>query len=251
MSMTEVAANIAVANQSLGLLGAKAIVLNGSTQNHTYCTTFFDDARDEILVAHKWNFAKKPAYAIQTTDRIFGYDNSFTKPTDCLRVLQIEQDPASEFEVEGDLIITDEGSTPSDWVTATAYLAGEYIQSDSSGATLTYLVDTAFTSSTEATDLTSYCTSAGADYEVLEVEYIYQHTTLGSWPIYVRQCLILNLARMLCSPIKQNEEVAHNLQGMLYGSSKTIGYLDVARSTDAHEGGAIAIQTNTWINARS
>ena len=51
MSMTENAANILLCNESLGLLGADVIELNGTTQNHKYCTIFFDDARDEILVA--------------------------------------------------------------------------------------------------------------------------------------------------------------------------------------------------------
>jgi len=255
MSMTDSTQNIAMCNESLGLLGAEAITLAATTeQNYIYCATFFDDARDEILTAHRWNFAKKRAFAIQTTDPLFGYDNAFTPPSDYLKILQIEEEPDAIFEVENALIITDEGTTPADWVTATDYLAGEYLQSDdtTSGTDLTYLVDTAFTSTatSETTDLDSYCTSQGADLEVLKVEYIYQHTTFSTWPVYAKQCLVLNLARMLCSPIKQSEDVAMNLQSMLYGSKKVTGYLDIARSTDAQEGGAIAIKTQTWLNAR-
>ena len=55
---------------------------------------------------------------------------------------------------------------------------------------------------------------------------------------------------MLCSPIKQSEDVSLNLQSMLYGSKKVTGYLDIARSLDAQEGGAIAIRTTKWLNAR-
>ena len=256
MSMTDSAQNIALANESLALLGAEAITLAATTeQNYVYCATFFDDARDEILTTHRWNFAKKRAYAIQTIDPLFGYDNAFTPPSDSLKVLQIEQDPAAVFEVENALIITDEGTTPSDWVTGTAYLAGEYLRSDdtASGTDLTYLVDTAFTSTatSETTDLASYCTSQGADYQVLEVEYIYQHTTYSTWPVYARQCNVINLARMLAPAIKQNEDAAAKLQAMLYGSRKVTGYLDTARSIDAQEGGAVALKTNTWINARN
>ena len=252
MSMTENAANISLSNQALGLLGSEDIVLNGSTQNHTYCTTFFDDARDEILVAHKWNFAKKRAYAIQTTDPLFGYDNAFTPPSDNLKILQIEQDPAAEFEIENALIITDEGATPSDWATATAYLAGEYV----SNSDVTYLCIVAHTSGTTADEpgagatTATYWTSSGGDYDTLEVEYIYQVTDLDSWPIYARRCFVLNLAVVLCSPIKQAEALAGDLQAMLYGSSKQIGYLNTARSLDAQEGGAIQIKTQTWIDAR-
>jgi len=251
MSMTENIANIAIANQALGLLGAEEIELDGSSQNHTYCTLFFDDARDEMLVAGKWNFAKTRGYAIQTTDPLFGYDNAFTVPDNCLKVLQIEEIPDAEFEVENALIVTDEGSNASDYdEDGVSYLAGEYISSGDSGSDLTYLVDTAFTSSDETTDLSSYCTSQGGDYKVLKIEYIYQHTTLSAWPVYAKQCFVLNLARMLCSPIKQDEKVALNLQSMLYGGKGLTGYLDTARSIDAQEGGITRFQTNTWIAAR-
>jgi hypothetical protein len=252
MSMTENDANIALCNQALDSLGADNIVKNGSSQNHTYCTTMFDDARDEILTAHKWNFAKKRAFAIQTTDPLFGYDNAFTPPSDYLKVWQIEEEPDAEFEVENALILTDEGTTPTAWASGEDYLAGEYIQSDDSGSDLTYLVNIAFTSTStsETTDLSTYCTSQGGDYQVLKVEYIYQHSTLGTWPVYAKQCFVINLARMLSSPIKQNETAALNLQAMLYGSKKVTGYLDVARSIDAREGGAIVMKTNTWIGSR-
>ena len=251
MSMTDNAANVAICNQALGMLGAQTIsVGSGTEQNHIYCTTFFDDARDEILGAHRWNFAKKRAYAIETTEPLFGFDKAYTKPSDCIKILQIEQVADAIFEVEGSLIVTNEGSTPSSWSSGTEYLAGEYLQSDDSGSTLTYLVDTAFTASTETTDLSSYCTSQGADLDVLEVEYIYQNTDVGNWPVYAKQCLITNLARMLCSPIKQDEEVAGNLQAMLYGGKGSLGYLDIARSHDAQEGGIQTFRTQTWLNAR-
>jgi len=248
--MTENAANIALCNQALGLLGAEAIVLSGSSTNHTYCTTFFDDCRDEILEGHPWNWGRKRAYAIQTTDPLFGYDNAFTVPSDCLRILKVADDPAAEWRREGDLIITDEGEDPPDWVTATDYLAGQYISSDDSGSDLTYLVDTAFTSSTETTDLSSYCTSQGDDYETLEVEYIYQVTDVSTYPKYLRWCVVLNLASKLASPIKQDTKAMLNFQTALYGSREVIGYMSLARSYDAQESGGVKIKTETWIDAR-
>lgn len=253
MSMTDNTANVSLANQSLGMLGADSITVgSGTEQNHIYATTFFDDARDEILTAHRWNFAKKRRYAIQTTDPIFGYNNAFTKPTDCLKVLQIEQVADAKFEVEGNLIITDEGSAALTWVTATDYVADQMVTNNS----ITYICILAHTSGDTddepgvgATTAT-YWTSQGGDYSVLEIEYIFQETTLSNWPVYASQAFVINLARMLASPIKQNEEVSLNLQAMLYGSSKVVGYLDVARSHDAQEGGAITIRTQTWLNAR-
>lgn len=247
MSMSENAANIALCNQALGLLGAEAIELSGTSTNHTYCTTFFDDSRDEMLASHPWNFARKRAFAIQTTDPLFGYDNAFTVPSDCLRVLKIADDPAAEFRREGDLILTDEGETPSDYDDDSVdYLAGQYV----SASDITYLVDTAFTSSDETTDLATYCTSQGGDYECLEVEYIYQVTDVSSYPPYLLKCCIYNLAIYLCSPIRQNETVALNLQSMLLGGPKVFGYLSTARSFDAQESGGVKIKTESWLDTR-
>ena len=251
--MTSNAANISVCNQYLGMLGAEEITVAGTTdQNHIYCTTFFDDARDEILAAARWNFAMKHAYAIQTTDPLFKWDNAFTYPTDGIKVWGIEEAPDAEWEVKAGLILTNEGATPSDWATATDFLAGQYIQSDDSGATLTYLVDTAFTSTatSETTDLSTYCTSAGADLDVLKVEYVYQRTDVDAWPISTRQALIINLARMLAPAVKQNEEASLNLQIMLYGSPKVTGYLQIARTTDAQESGPMSVTTRTLLTSR-
>lgn len=251
MSMTDNAANIALCNQSLGLLGAQAITLAATLEdNYVYCALYFDSARDEILEAHKWNKAKKRGYAVQTTSPVFGPDNAFTYPTDCLKVWMIEQDPLAKFEVEGELILTDEGHTPSGWVTATDYIAGQYLSSDDSGSDLTYLVDTSFTSDTETTDLAAYCTALASNLSVLEVEYVYQRTDVDAFPTYLYMCCMYDLAIKLAPAIKQNEKASVNLQALLYGSKKVTGYLDIARSIDAQEQGGVTITTNTWLDSR-
>ncbi|MCK5610269.1 hypothetical protein KAR91_50820 [Candidatus Pacearchaeota archaeon] len=252
MSMTDNAENVALCNQSLSLLGAKQITVgSGTEQNHIYCTTFFDDSRDEIIASHKWNFAKKRAFAIQTTDPLFGYDNAFTKPSDCVKVWMVEENALAKFEVEGGLILTSEGTTPVGYDDDSVdYLAGQYISSDDSGADLSYLVDTAFTSSSETSDLATYCTSAGADLSVLKVEYVYQATGVDSWPAYMYQCAVYNLALKIAPAIKQDEKAALNLQQMLFGSKNVIGYLDTARSIDAQEQGGVVITTSRFLDSR-
>ncbi len=250
MSMTENAANISACNQSLGMLGATEIVLNGSSQNHVYCTTFFDDARDEILAAHRWNFAKKRSYAIETTKPIFGWDNAFTRPSDCIKVWGIEEDPAALWEVEVSIILTNEGSAALSWELDKIFLAGQYITSDTSGSDLTYLVDTQFTGAVEATDLSTNATSQGADLDVLKIEYVFRRTDVDAWHISARQCLIINLARMLSSPIKQNEKASLNLQAMLYGGRDVTGYLSQARTFDAQESGIMQVTTRTLMDSR-
>ncbi len=258
MSMTENAANIAVCNLALGLLGAKSITLSGSSQNHTYCTLYFDDSRDEILVQHLWNWARKRAYAVQTTDPLWGlhdtsYAYNYTVPSDCLRLLTIDNDPDAKWAREGSVILTDRGDTPDDYSDDSEdYLAGEYITSDASGSDLTYSVDTAFTSSDETTDLANYCTALAANYRVLKTEYIYQVTDVSTYPQYMRKCLVWNLAIYLSSPILQGEATAStlNLQAALFGGPKNYGYLPMAKSIDAQEEGLKTISTNTLTGSR-
>ena len=252
MGAIDTAANIALCNQSLGFLGAEAIVLDGDSQNHIYCETFFESARDEILGAHKWNFAKKRTNAIQTTDPLFGYDNAFTKPSDCLKVWMIDEDPAAAFEVEGDLILTDVGETPSDWATATDYIVGNVVSNND----VTYTCIVAHTSG-DADDepgvgalTATYWNDEGDDYQYLPVEYVYQATDVASYPEYLYQCVVYNLALKLCSPIKQELKTASNLQAMLYGGPKILGYFNIACSIDAQEGGLVQIKTQTWLDAR-
>ncbi len=253
MSMSDNAANIAVCNQSLNMLGAEQITVGAITeQNYIYCASVFDDARDEILAAGRWNFAMKRAYALETTTPVFGWDEAFTKPTDSVKIWTIAQQQDARFVVEKDLILTDIGETPAGWITATDYVAGQYLSSDDSGTDLTYLVDTGFTSTStsETTDLSSFCTAQASNLSVLEVEYVYQRTDVDSWPVAPRQSLIINLARMLAPAIKQNEKGAETYQRMLYGGPKLTGYINIALSQDAQEGGIMVVATNTLMQSR-
>jgi len=247
MGAIDSTAIIALCNQALGLIGAKAIVLDGTSQNHAYCELFYLTDLYEILEMHTWNFAKKRAYALQTTDPLFGYDNAFTKPSDCVRMWRIDDDDAAVYEEEGTLILTDHGDGPPEYDDdGVDYLAGQYVSYED----VTYLVDTAFTSSDWTTDLAAYMTSQGDDYKILPVEYVYSLTTLSSWPYYAKRCLILKLAASVMTAIKQNEEAALNLQSMLLGGPKVLGYLDVARSADAQQHGLTKFNTGTFMNAR-
>ena len=298
MSMTSNTANIAVCNQSLGMLGAKEITVGGTTdQNHIYCTTFFDDARDEILAAHRWNFAKKRAFALETTKPLFGYDNAFTYPSDAIKIWGIDEAPDAEWELEGSLVLTNHGDRPKAWKTAEIYIVNDYVKvtpdtwatgvavidgqyllsgdliyevlvshttdtiandvtagnliSRDEGSEGTYLIAIAHTSDTVAADIAAgNLTPAGGDSEVLAVEYVYQRTDVDAWPISARQSLIINLARMLVPAVKQNEDAALKLQIMLYGSPKATGYLAIARTIDAQEGGIMSVTTRTLLTSR-
>lgn len=71
-------------------------------------------ARHEVLRAHRWNFASKRATLSQDEDTpAFGYDYQYTLPTDCLRVLEVNEvsgsgDPLDDWEIEGRKILIDD-----------------------------------------------------------------------------------------------------------------------------------------------
>lgn len=58
----------------------------------------WDMCRQALLRLHPWNFAKKQVELAELDDDdvpLFGYDNAFALPTDCLRVLKIDQEQSS------------------------------------------------------------------------------------------------------------------------------------------------------------
>lgn len=229
------------------MLGAKPIVIDTDSTNRTLCERFFEDSRDEVLVYHPWNYATKVGNAIETTVPLFGYNHAFIMPSDCLRVMKINDEADAKWRRQGNLILTNDGNTPATYSDdSVAYLAGEYITVDD----VTYLVDTAFTSSDETTDLAAYCTTQSGDYEYLSLEYIYQETDLSSYPPFLKKCIIFNLAIYLAPPIKQSEKTALDFQAMLYGSKKAVGFIQTACSLDAQEAGGTLITTNTFLDAR-
>ena len=250
MGLVDTATNISICNEALGLLAATPIVLNTASTNRTYCETFFARAYKEILAGHFWNFATKRAYAVQTTDPLFGYDNAFTTPSDCIRAWVIDDDREAEWKKVGTTIQTDRGDDPPAWADETAYIVGQYVTNDD----ITYVCIVAHTAGdddeepgTGANEAT-YWTSQSGDYKILKTEYVYDQSDLSAWPDYVIQCVVYNLAIKLAPPIKQNEEAAVNFQKMLLDPK--IGHLSLAKSSDAQESGGTQFMSDTFINAR-
>jgi hypothetical protein len=68
----------------------------------------WNDVRDEVLRDHPWNFAvKRASCARLAAAPAFEWDYQYQLPSDCLRVLHLE-DVDSDYQVEGDAILTDE-----------------------------------------------------------------------------------------------------------------------------------------------
>jgi len=245
MGVIDTATNISICNESLGLFGAEQIVIDTASQNRTYCETFFARAYKEILAAHFWNFATKRAYALETTSPLYGYDNAFTIPSDCIRTWVIDDNPLCNFKKVGSAIHTDSGDSPDTYSDdGVEYLAGQYV----SYSDVTYLVDTGFTSSDWTTDLASYMTTKTSDLKVIPIEYVYDQSDLSAWPDYVIQSVVYNLAIKVAPPITQNSDSAVNFQKLLYDPN--IGFLRNAKKFDAQESGGQKVYTNAWLNSR-
>jgi hypothetical protein len=99
---------VEICNAALISLGADTIAsLTDDTKEARLCNQRYTPSRDAVLRAHPWNCASKRAnVAPVSTSPIWGYDNAFNYPSDCLRVLGLE-DPAQPFVIEGKQILSD------------------------------------------------------------------------------------------------------------------------------------------------
>jgi hypothetical protein len=72
------------------------------------CSVFYPLMRDEMVVAHPWNFAMKRAdISAQLADTpSFGYDYAYQLPTDCLRVWELVDSKAEWVVESGQLLVS-------------------------------------------------------------------------------------------------------------------------------------------------
>lgn len=80
------------------------------------CKNFYEPIRDALLRAHPWNFARRRASLSRlATTPAFGYAYEYQLPTDCLRVLEFNEedvvgvDRPDAYEIEGRKLLTDAG----------------------------------------------------------------------------------------------------------------------------------------------
>ncbi len=106
------ATDTSICNSALSKLGAERILsLDENAPNARLCKEQYPKIVDALLRGHPWNFAiKRAQLAASTTDPVFGYDYSFPLPSDCLRVLEIEDGETVDWQKEGRTIVTDSDS---------------------------------------------------------------------------------------------------------------------------------------------
>lgn len=98
-----------IANLALAMVGDERVTSleTDTSKEGRVCNEFMGQVRDECLVHHPWNFAKRRVgLAALTTTPAFQWSYQYQVPSDCLRVLSIESDdPHEPWEREGDLIL--------------------------------------------------------------------------------------------------------------------------------------------------
>jgi hypothetical protein len=100
-----------VCNIALVECGADRISsIDESKHSAIVCKAVFEALRNEVLRSHPWNFAvKRATLSPSATTPDWGYDYQFDIPSDCLRVLNMD-DETIIWEREGTVILSDEAT---------------------------------------------------------------------------------------------------------------------------------------------
>jgi hypothetical protein len=107
--------SVDICNRALQKLGAERIIsLTQNSKEGRACNLAYEPVRDAELRAHTWNFAiKRRELAADATPPVYGYNYSYTLPTDCLRLLKNdyrEEYYPKDWKVEGRKILTNYGA---------------------------------------------------------------------------------------------------------------------------------------------
>ena len=136
LSQSEVIHNLA-----LGYIGDAKVedtTPSRALRQNLICIRYYELARDEVLKCHPWNEAKKRVIISENADvPVFGYDRTYTKPTNSLRILTVNNSFGADvrnnassvnaWEVEDTLILANAGEIPQTWATNTKYVDGEFV----------------------------------------------------------------------------------------------------------------------------
>lgn len=100
---------IDICNSALDKVGQTPIMsLTDGNRAAKLCNRNWPLVRDKVLRDHPWNFAVKRAILAPTTVvPAWGFGSAFQKPTDMLRLLEVLDLQAGEYQVEGGAILAD------------------------------------------------------------------------------------------------------------------------------------------------
>jgi hypothetical protein len=115
-----------VCNLALGRLGASAILdINAAQKEAQACKLFYQTALDEVLRTHPWNFAvRRQTLTAESEDPSFGWTNAYVLPSDCLRVLDLndlhESADPPHWQIEGRSLLCDQDEAHIRYITRDA-----------------------------------------------------------------------------------------------------------------------------------
>lgn len=103
------ASEVQICNLALQKLGQPALIsLADNTRAGRECSNAYGPARDAVLRDHVWNFAVERAELAElSTAPAWGYAAQYQMPSDCLRLLEVEDDNLYPWKLEGGKILTD------------------------------------------------------------------------------------------------------------------------------------------------
>jgi len=102
------ASETSICNAALTLLGERAInSLDDQTKVGRIMNEVYPDKREELLRNHSWNFATaRASLAASLTPPVWGFDYSYPLPSDCLRILNVNDVEDIGWRIEGREVVT-------------------------------------------------------------------------------------------------------------------------------------------------
>lgn len=104
---------VQICNIGVAKTGSDSFItsFNDDTKVARLCSIFYEPMRDSLLRSHLWRFARKQYQLAPLVDEpLFDGGYYFQKPSDCLRVIQPNEDyfqMYGRWSVEGDKILAD------------------------------------------------------------------------------------------------------------------------------------------------
>jgi len=98
-----------ICNRALDKLGQNPITsLDDGNTAANLCTRVWPITRDQVLREHPWNFAvKRIVTAPSLTSPPWGFNYQHPIPSDCLRIIELQDVKADEYQIENKNILTD------------------------------------------------------------------------------------------------------------------------------------------------
>jgi hypothetical protein len=102
---------VQIVNNALIKIGASTILtLTENSEAARAANLIYEQVRDASIRDHVWNFAiRRVELAQNSTAPAFEFSYQYNLPSDCLRVLQME-DMGMYYKIEGGKLLTDEGT---------------------------------------------------------------------------------------------------------------------------------------------